>query len=419
MADDRITIDPEFLPPSREGSGRRTAWLAAGAAVVAAIAFGWLLGSPGTTEPSNVAATESTTTTVGAPTTTTTVAATTTIPPIPPLAAAGVPLSRVVPGFTDTIVMLTTPPESFNVVRWNASEPTTDVVLSIERDPFGEGGGWPIGLDASGSWFARVLEDGVLIVHPVPDGGQDALVHEAIGLRVGSAAWHDTDPGRLAWLTCSRSLPGPSILTTLDLLDRAAEPVPVRSFEQECEYGWGDGVFLQSWSEDGLAVDVLWDQPSSPISSHVDGTLIPTERGDSTPLEQLDAVSRRPVPGLNDTELLVDASWSPDGAFVAANITPDIDSPNSVIRIVDVATGAVLAETDGQGSGVISMTWSTDSRFLVYTTLHSTHEHTGPGSLVIHDITTDVRTALPLSEFVDEIRTHIGDGADPLPQLSW
>lgn len=405
MADDRITIDPEFLPPSREGGGRRTAWLAASAAVVAAIAFGWLLGSPGTTEPSNVAATDATTTTVAATTTTTAVTAITTLPPAVPLAEASVSLSQLVPGFTDTIVMSTTPPESFNVVRWSASEPTTDVVLSIERDAFRESGGRPIGLDASGSWFARVLEDGVLVVHPVSKDGQNAPVHEAVGLRVGSAAWHDTDPGHLAWLTCSRSLPGPSILTTLDLRDRAAEPVPVRSFEQECAYGWGDGVFLQSWSEDGLAVDILWDQPSSPISSHVDGTLIPTERGDSTPLEQLDAISPRPVPGLIDTELLVDASWSPDGAFVAANITPDIDSPNSVMRIVDVATGAVLTETDGQGSGVISMTWSTDSRFLVYTTLHSTHEHTGPGSLVIHDITTDVRTVLPLSEFVDEVRT--------------
>jgi dipeptidyl aminopeptidase/acylaminoacyl peptidase len=166
---------------------------------------------------------------------------------------------------------------------------------------------------------------------------------------------------------------------------------------------------LQSWSEDGLAVDVLWDQPPSPISSHVDGTLIPAKPGDLTLVEGLDDTPPRPVPGLTDTELLVDASWSPDGTLIAVNITPDIDSPNSVVRIVDSTTGAVLTETDWQGSGVISMTWSTDGRFLLYTILHSTHEHTGPGSLVIHDPTTDVTTTIPLNEFVDEIRTNIGD----------
>jgi hypothetical protein len=409
MADDRITIDPEFLPPSREGGGRRTAWFAAGAAVVAAIAFGWLLGSPGPTESSDVAATDLTSTTVTTTTTSTTVATTTTVPPAPRLADAGAPLSQLVPGFTDTIVMLTTPSETFDVTRWNASEPTTNVVLSIDRDPFGPGGGWPIGLDASGSWFARVLEDGVLAVHSIPDTGEEIPTHEAVGLRVGSAVWHDTIPGQLAWLTCSRSSPGPTVLTTLDLHDGAAEPVPLRSFEQECAYGRGNGVFLQSWSEDGLAVDVLWDQPPSPISSHVDGTLIPAKPGDLTPVEGLDDTPPRPVPGLTDTELLVDASWSPDGTLIAVNITPDIDSPNSVVRIVDSTTGAVLTETDWQGSGVISMTWSTDGRFLLYPILHSTHEHTGPGSLVIHDPTTDVTTTIPLNEFVDEIRTNIGD----------
>ena len=102
MADDRITIDPEFLPPSREGGGRRTAWLAASAAVVAAIAFGWLLGSPGTTEPSDLAATDSTTTTVPS-TTSTTVAQTTTIPVAEPLGETVLPLSELVLGFTRVV----------------------------------------------------------------------------------------------------------------------------------------------------------------------------------------------------------------------------------------------------------------------------------------------------------------------------
>jgi hypothetical protein len=83
---------------------------------------------------------------------------------------------------------------------------------------------------------------------------------------------------------------------------------------------------------------------------------------------------------------------------------------------VDSTTGSVVSERDGQGSGVISMTWSTDSRFLIYSTLRSAFKPGLPGPLVIHDVTTDKTTAITLSSYVDEIRTH---GTGPPPQLSW
>ncbi len=414
MADDRITIDPEFLPPPREGGGRRTAWLAAGAAVVAAIAFGWLLGSPGTTEPSNVAATDATTTTV-APTTSTTAAPSTTVPAPQPLGRTEVPLLQLVTGFTDTIVMLTTPDDSLDVTRWVASESTTKTALSIERDESHLTGGWPIGLDATGSWFAQVLDDGVLTIHPVDGGRQEGPTREAVGLRVGSAAWHDTEPGQLAWMTCSRSVPGPTSLMTLDLTDAASDPVIVSSLPQDCASSWADGVFLESWNDDGLVVDLLWDERSEPIVIGADGAEIVAESGGPVLTEGVDGHYYRPVPGVSTTELVVDTAWSPDGRLVAVNITPNIDSPNSLIRIVDTSTGAVILENDGQGSGVISMTWSTDSRFLVYSTLRSAFKPGLPGPLVIHDVTTDVATAITLSSYVDEIRTHGGDGTDPIP----
>ena len=415
MADDRITIDPEFLPPSHEGGGRRTALFAAGAAVVAAIAFGWLLGSPGTTEPSDVAAPGSTTTTVAA-TTSTTVAPTTTVPAPQPLGSTEVPLLQLVPGFTDTIVMLTTPGDSLDVTRWVASESTTKLALSIERDDSRLTGGWPIGLDASGSWFAQVLDDGVLTVHPVDGGRQADSTREAVGLRVGSAVWHDAEPGQLAWLTCSRSVPGPTALMTLDLTDAVSEPVIVSSLPQDCASSWADGVFLESWNDDALVVDLLWDERSEPIVIGTDGAEIVAEPGDPVLVEGVDGRHHRPVPGVPSTQLVVATAWSPDGRLVAVNITPNIDSPNSLIRIVDAATGAVILENDGQGSGVISMTWSTDSRFLVYSTLRSAFKPGSPGPLVIHDVTTDVATAITLSSYVDEIRTHV---TGPPPQLSW
>jgi hypothetical protein len=409
MADDRITIDPEFLPPSREGGGRRTAWLAASAAVVAAIAFGWLLGSPGTTEPSDVAATDSTTTTVTS-TTSTTVAPTTTIPVAEPLGETALPLSELVLGFTDTILLLTTPRDQFNVARWPASESTTEVALTIERDESHLTGGWPIGLDASGSWFAQVLDDGVLTVHPVRDGPETQPTREAVGLRAGSAVWHETEPGQLAWLTCSRSVPGPTTLTTLDLTDAASEPVAVTSLPQDCASSWSDGVFLESWNDAGLVVDLLWDERSDPIVIAADGGEILAEPDDPILVEGVDGRFYRPVPGVAETELVVDTAWSPDGRLVAVNITPNIDSPNSLVRIVDSTTGIVVSERDGQGSGVISMTWSSDGRFLLYTTLRSAFEPGLPGPLVIHDVTSDAVATITLSQYVDEIRTDASSG---------
>jgi hypothetical protein len=409
MSDDRITIDPEFLPPSREGGGRRTAWLAASAAVVAAIAFGWLLGSPGTTEPSDVAATDSTTTTVPS-TTSSTVAPTTTIPVAEPLGEAALPLSELVLGFTDTILLLTTPGDQFNVARWPASQPTTEVALTIERDEFRLTGGWPIGLDASGSWFAQVLDDGVLTVHPVRDGGETQPTREAVGLRAGSAVWHETEPGQLAWLTCSRSVPGPANLTTLDLTDAASEPVTVTSFPQDCASSWSDGVFLESWNDAGLVVDLLWDERSDPIVIAADGNEILAEPDDPILVEGVDGRYYQPVPGVANTELVVDAAWSPDGRLVAVNITPNVDSPSSLIRIADAATGAIIHEKDGQRSGVISMTWSTDSRFLLYSTFRSAFKPDSPGPLVIHDVTADVTTTVALGRYVAEIRTNASAG---------
>ena len=79
--------------------------------------------------------------------------------------------------------------------------------------------------NASGSWFAQILGDGVLTVHPVPHDGRAQPPREAVGLRVGSAAWHDTEPGHLAWLECpDSSLDGPMTLVTLDVSDPSAEP---------------------------------------------------------------------------------------------------------------------------------------------------------------------------------------------------
>lgn len=397
MTENKITIDPEFLPPQRGGRGPGKAALTVAGIAIGAMAFGWMLASPNAVEPDTATAFDEPFTSIPPDTTTTT----STIPSVDALADADVPLAQLVPGFTDTVVFLTTPPGSFEIARWDPSESTTQTTLSIERDAAGVGS-WPTGLDASGSWFARVLKDGILVAYPVPDSVDDAQQRQPVGLRVRSATWHETEPGHLAWLSCSRSSPGPAIPTTLDLNDRDAEPVTLRSFDRGCVTGRRGGVWLDSWSDEGVAVNAFENRPTEPVT-FIAGTSTLTER----PYRRL----RQPVPGIADERLIVNATSSSNGAFVAANVRPNPDDPNSVVRVTNTATGAVVFEAEGQNSGVVPMAWSTDDRFLVYSRIHSSPEHPGSGLLVIYDSISDRATTIRLSEFVDEIRTDAGSGS--------
>ena len=392
MAENNITIDPEFLPPSRGGRGPGKAVLTIAAVAISAMAFGWLLASPNANEPTTASAFDSTIASTIPETTTTT----STIPSAAPLADAGVPLAQLVPGFTDTVVFLTTPMGSFDILRWEASKSATEPSLSIERDDAGPGS-WPTGLDASGSWFARVQSDGVLMAHPVPGPGQQEQERQPVGLRVRSAMWHESEPGKLAWLTCSRSSPGPAVPTTLDLDDRDAEPVALHPFDLGCVTGRRGGVWLDSWTDEGVAVNAFGHRPTRPITSIASASTL-TEK----PYTRL----RQPVPGIADERLVVNAAWSSNGMLVAVNVRPNPDDPDSAVRVIDTTTGAAVFEAEGQNSGVIPMAWSTDGRFLIYTRIHSTLEHPGSGLLVIYDSISDRATTVRLNEFVDEIRTN-------------
>jgi hypothetical protein len=193
MADDQVMIDPEFDPRSgredRPSIGRF--WIGV-AAAAAAFAFGWLLGSPESIEPEAAEEAPQASTTPGVETTSTTVTRGAPVVSSRELASLDTSLSRAVPGFTDTIVMLTTPEHRLNVMQWHPSEPMTEVVLSLDRDESAWIGGQPIGLDASGSWFAQVLAGEVLTVHPIPDAAEELPGREAVDLGVISVAWHDT-----------------------------------------------------------------------------------------------------------------------------------------------------------------------------------------------------------------------------------
>lgn len=412
MGDNQVTIDPEFDPHNDRGRGPRVVWLPVAGLVVAVGLFGWLFGFPAAPESDESEAAASTSTapdTVAATSVSVppdTLATTTTVPTIVtetsavptylPLAILRLPLSDVVSGFTDRITMVATPMESYKVMRWAPSETVTRVVLEVERDEFDEGSdwsvaGWPVGFDASGDWFAHVQSDGALAVSVVSENREEPVETITVGTHVSSAVWHDTVPGRLAWISCTGSASEPATLYSLQVGDPTAEPVPARTMDKAC-LGWGDGAWLQEWSDEDPRIESeSWDA--------LDPVFVDAEGAEATT-----------VPGLADGESVGSYVRSPDRTLVA--LTPEApwdidpsaswDARTSRLRVMDAATGGILAEVSEYGSEVFTMTWSTDSRYLLYELWNF---NTESGALMFYDTLTTTTIRIPLSEIIDDIQT--------------
>ncbi|MGB9358840.1 MAG: LamG domain-containing protein [Acidimicrobiia bacterium] len=393
MADDQVTIDPEFLPPS-PGDDQTRHLRAAGVVGVVVVAFvlGWFLRPPEPIEgePDRLNGAASTTFTteaaeVSAASTTTRPSTTTTTSEPPEAIRLAMPLGEAMPGFTDVITMEEWTGTGVDVVRWRPSQSAPETIAS-----FGSDDGFA-GLDTSGTWYAIQDQNGVLSVHRV-DGGDAGLVWfpdlQAVGVRVASQAWHDTEPGQLAWLTCSRTPGGPGTLLGLDVADGTAEPVAVRQVETVCSEDayawlqqWGDWGYVLGISEGESHESVLLDADGSEINQvgddsagvwfvagHPDGSL--WTRHDSSGLRSSsfllssDGQSSMPVPGLAEGEWLDSARWSPDGTRLALSVRQS-DDDNPLVRIVDPRTAVTIAEIAESDWEIRPEAWSTDSRFLL------------------------------------------------------
>jgi len=400
VRNDRIRIDPEFDARPEQDQGRRTAWLLVTALVVGAALVGLFIvvpSSPDADDDTIVAASPSPTV----------VASSTSIPPAdtnpspPPdslpsaLTELGKPLSDAISGFSDQIVMLSTPPERFSVTRWSPSESTPTVVLSMDR--LAEHGCSPVGLDVSGNWFARIQRDNTLIVHRVLDSPGESYRSEAIGLNVASVAWHESRPGSVAWISCARSGSGPSTLYALDVADPTSEPVSIRTFQQDCQ----GGIWLEGWSDDGALITESTDGRSDQTLIGSDGAVVDLGQTSLNLTESPDGQFHTTVPGLNDDAPVVEHASSPDGRFVAAIIDDHWDTEIPKLCVMDAETGALVAEVSEHDSDIVTMAWSTGSRFLVYELWNF---ETGSGGLEWYDTETNTTTRVPLTEIVDAIK---------------
>jgi len=469
MADDQVWIDPEFAPPPpRKGPGRWFQFVGIAAVAVAAFAYGWLLRSPSPTEsePAGEAFTSSTALTdeTVAMSTTTRPSAATSVP----IEGLAVRPEEGLPGFTDSITMAVWSDTGTDVMRWRPSETATETMMSFSDDQHDSFAG----LDASGNWVAIEDETGVLSVRSLLGTASQGTAtdvdeplewptafQEAIAVRVITMAWHDTEPGQLAWLTCWGAPGEAGMLFTLDVTDGGAEPVPVRAIERVCGEdtgvwlggwgwavgldGWGDwGFALERWEEDQseyVLLDVDGVEGASVLTDSVDvvvagpgGTIVTKdlpERGVSSSLISVDGRRRGSVPGLADDEWAAGGVWSPTGSLLALSVQhPVADGP--VIRIVDVATGVEITEITEPEREIWPMAWSGDGRFLFYESSAS-GVYEGPADdddgeplvvWVVYDTETKLSQSfsLPEGRWVIELRMHeAAPSAEQLTPVDW
>jgi hypothetical protein len=335
-----------------------------------------------------------------------------------------VPLGEAVPGFTDTIAMIRWGGEQIDVLHWTPSQARPVTVASSD------GGAWFFGLDASGRWVAEI-EDGVLSVHPVPgsngEGPWPDGFDRAIDVRVASAVWHDSDPGRLAWVKCSldpRSTDGgPRRVATLHSLDLGAGahemPDTGATIDGGCVPGWGISPHLFRWSTEGIR---FWSE-SDPEHEHLirpDGSTVVVSDDTETvvsPDRWAIAIADSPwgesllvspdgtnhaIPGLAVGESIGGAVWSPDGSRLAYVAHPRNDAP-VLIRIVEVASGTVDAEVTAPDHELWPATWSTDGRFLLLEQWPV--EPIGDEGLMFYDVTTGTSLTVPRPPNVGDVRT--------------
>ena len=410
-------VSTERLADPKPTLRLRPVWVAAGAALLVVLLIGVPLLFVG----------GDASTTGGQPTTTTISVSSTAPPTTQPVldataptatvsALPGVPLAEAVPGFSDTIVMFATP-RVHEVIRWEPSEPTPDVVLTV-------GGLFsPVGLDVSAGWLAEISEDGALRVYPVPAVTGQRATSEVVATEVYSAIWHDTESGRLAYLACPEPSSGTAALLTLDITDPTAESIAIRTFDQGCmsddpllsEYGIRN-VELNTWRSDGVAVQVFNGDTFEGVLINVDGTEIPAESDTMMLPKGPDGQSLNLEEIIASDETLRYVSWSPDGTRVVLLISaPNPDGqPGSILRVVDADTGRFVVETPNLADSVITGTlvWSSDGRFVLYhswyyppdSATEGRDEEAGNASLGLYDTAANTITMVPLDGVIDEIR---------------
>jgi hypothetical protein len=356
------------------------------------------------------------------------------------------PLDEVVPEYVDIITLgisrQVLDEEGVDVVRWWPEQSAPDTIVEFRGEADFQRG-WFAGLDSAGTWYALLDAYDVLSVLPVTaladnEGWLDPNL-EVVGLRVANLAWHDTEPGQLAWVSCPRMQGSPGALYTLDVADHLAEPVLVAELPYAC--GSSEDAWLTDWGDWGFALERAgswvgdsWEQGSgwtvfldpdggelgrlehevagAVVVAGPAGSLVAEEAASGTPswfLRSLDGKRRIALPDLAEGVWIDSAWWSFDGSRLAV-VAAGTKDENLSVLILDPAAGEIIAEIDESGSSVWEARWSTDGRFLLYGR-GAGGDGSAEATLVVYDTVTAAIAAevpLPVDHGLEEIRS-----ADP------
>ncbi len=422
MPDDKVTIDPEFLPsqPGRNSQYGRPLWWVSMVAIVVVGGLSWMLRLPAPV-PSEVmgSAAPPFLEMNDLPT----------VPSVLQQSLTDVPLREAVPGFTDTVTALIWGNHGIDIFRWPASLPVPEMVVSLDHD-----GGWNRSVDASGAWYVEIRHHSLLMTYHMNHDDEPSARRPQSAEIGWSTAWHDTRPGWLAWIGCLTQAHGSTAaLYTADVSDPTAEPVALPLVGFGCV---DPGVWLTRWGDWGTLLQVAEGAGTTQVLLSADGTElsrgrlgpkgqwfvgpgsagttiwtqgIAKEESSSFLLSQ-DGQVRSPVPGLDPGERLESALASPDGSLLA--LLPDLAADyGSVVRIVEADTGSVVAEIAEPTWWVTRMVWSTDGRFLVYERWPDVASNwagvPGDVEVVFYDTESRSGLALPLPGYAPALRCGI------------
>lgn len=172
--------------------------------------------------------------------------------------------------------------------------------------------------DSSGRWMAGVTSSELRDSQVLWVADIDAAVLEPVALNVRSFAWHDRQPGRLAWNTSS----APTVLSTLDL-GATAEPTELDVPASGAITAWGpwgfamltSGLRFRSTLLAGDGTPVAIDVPGRFVATLPEGVLFTGSDG-PTLVNPVDGV-RQPVPWIEGDGHVWGLAQVGDGAVAA------------------------------------------------------------------------------------------------------
>lgn len=257
-------------------------------------------------------------------------------------------------------------------------------------------------VDSSGSWMAAVSDNPALVGTETLWAGPIDGELTPVGVEVRGFAWHDTEPGRLGFITGRAGADTPQ-LVDVDLFGarpRVREVAPAQGWL----HLWGDWGYVVRASRTGLGFTILDPQAEPVVESYrgiasgwVDGQgVLATPWGSRSKPVIFGAAASEPtdVPWLTEFQHVWASATAPThtaGPLVAAQAT-NFDKRAHEVVIADSADAGDIVHRIPAVGATAALRWSSDAETLFFVR----EDHRTQTELVIYDRASNSHTAIPL-----------------------